>query len=299
MDIHQYQKKSRATRRYSGKKPEEQEQIVLHGLVGEIGDMLSCVKKKIRDGDGYRGFKSQMTEEVGDILWYLAATADYYGISLAEAAKKNLAKIQSTFSQTSSVPRYYDAKFPREQQLPRQLMLRFVCDSDNKLLVYRGEQSIGDALSDNAYEDDGYRFHDAFHMAYAAMLGWSPVLRRLLKTKRKESAKTDEVEDGARGGMTEELVSLHVYMSSRGSNYEDPDAIDIKVLRTVRAMVGNLEVSNRTDIEWRRAISQGFKVFNKLEKNKGGFVSYDMRNRTIQYSKRKPTNARSHSNKRK
>ena len=31
---------------------------------------------------------------------------------------------------------------------------------------------IGDALTDNAHIDDGYRFHDIFHFAYAAVLGW-------------------------------------------------------------------------------------------------------------------------------
>ena len=36
---------------------------------------------------------------------------------------------------------------------------------------------VGAALTDNAYQDDGYRFHDVFHIAFTAILGWSPVLR--------------------------------------------------------------------------------------------------------------------------
>ena len=46
-------------------------------------------------------------------------------------------------------------------------------------------EKIGDELTDNAYKDDGYRFHDVFHSAYVAILGWSPVIRKLLKRKRK------------------------------------------------------------------------------------------------------------------
>lgn len=291
MRISDYQKRAMQTSQFSGKKPEEQEQIVLHGLVGEIGDMLSCVKKRIRDGKGFRGFKPQMTEEIGDILWYLSAVAGRYGIDLAEAAERNLAKTQMMYSPTELAPPFYDEGFPESQQLPRRLTIRFVCEGD-KVLLYRGEQLVGDALSDNAYQDDGYRFHDAFHLAYAAMLGWSPILRRLLNAKRKANKKTDEVEDGARGGMTEELISLFVYMTSQEqkSNYENPEVIDIKVLRMIKALVGDLEVCNRTDTEWRRAISEGFKVFRALRNNNGGFVYYDMKKRKISHSKRRPKN---------
>ena len=44
---------------------------------------------------------------------------------------------------------------------------------------------FGAELTDNAYDPDGYRFHDVFHFAYAAVLGWSPITRALLRRKRK------------------------------------------------------------------------------------------------------------------
>lgn len=291
MRISDYQKQTMQTCQFSSKRPEEQEQIILHGLVGEIGDMLSCVKKKIRDGEAFRGFKPQMTEEIGDILWYLAAVGNKYDIDLAEAAKQNLKKTQTMFSSDESTPPFYDEEFPECQQLPRQLTIKFACE-DDKVILYRDGHQIGDKLSDNAYHDDGYRFHDVFHLAYAAMLGWSPILRRLLKVKRKDSGEIDEVEDGARGGLTEELISLFVYMSSQeqGADYNNPEVIDIAVIRMIKAWVGGLEVCNRTDTEWRRAISEGFKIFDKLRENKGGLVSYDMKQRKISYSPRKPKN---------
>ncbi len=58
--------------------------------------------------------------------------------------------------------------------------------------------NIGDRLTDNRLEPDDYRFHDVFHLAYAAILGWSPVLRALFKVKRKSCPKIDENQDGAR-----------------------------------------------------------------------------------------------------
>ena len=53
------------------------------------------------------------------------------------------------------------------------------------LILIDGEP-FGAELMDNSYLPDGYRFHDVFHFAYAAMLGWSPVTRRLLKTQAKK-----------------------------------------------------------------------------------------------------------------
>lgn len=56
-----------------------------------------------------------------------------------------------------------------------------------------------------------YRFHDVFHLAYAAVLGWSPVLRALLKCKRKSHPWLDENQDGARAILIEEGISTFVF----------------------------------------------------------------------------------------
>ena len=65
--------------------------------------------------------------------------------------------------------------------------------------------SLGDDLTDNSYREDGYRFHDVMHLANVACLHWSPVLHALMKRKRKSNRRTDEVEDGARAMIFEEL----------------------------------------------------------------------------------------------
>jgi hypothetical protein len=39
---------------------------------------------------------------------------------------------------------------------------------------------IGDPLTDNIRDPDGYRFHDVFHFARAAILHWSPTFRALI-----------------------------------------------------------------------------------------------------------------------
>ena len=38
------------------------------GLVGEVGSLLSALKKKRRDTDGYFGYRDAVLEELGDVL---------------------------------------------------------------------------------------------------------------------------------------------------------------------------------------------------------------------------------------
>ena len=52
---------------------------------------------------------------------------------------------------------------------------------------------LGDELTDNTRQTDAYRFHDAIHFGFMAVLGWSTNLRALLGIKRKSDPKTDEV----------------------------------------------------------------------------------------------------------
>jgi hypothetical protein len=149
------------------------------------------------------------------------------------------------------------------------------------------EMQIGDALSDNAYQDDGYRYHDAFHLAFAAVLGWSPIVRGLLKRKRKSKPKVDEVEDGARAANIEEGLAAYVYNEAKNSNlFKQTTSLDFYLLKTIKSFVHGLEVSNCSFAQWERAILGGFKVFHSLMKNHGGVLLLDLRKHTIKYRKR-------------
>jgi len=63
----------------------------LLGLVGEVGSLVSALKKKRRDTDGYFGYADAVLEELGDVLWYLSAVARRGGTSLVEAASRSIA----------------------------------------------------------------------------------------------------------------------------------------------------------------------------------------------------------------
>jgi len=55
---------------------------------------------------------------------------------------------------------------------------------------------VGDPLSDKACSDFGHRWHDVFHLAYSACLGWSPTFRTLICRRRVSDPVVNEVEDG-------------------------------------------------------------------------------------------------------
>jgi NTP pyrophosphatase (non-canonical NTP hydrolase) len=60
----------------------------LLGLVGEVGSLVSALKKKRRDADAYFGYHDVVIEELGDVLWYLTAVAQIGGTTLSETAAR-------------------------------------------------------------------------------------------------------------------------------------------------------------------------------------------------------------------
>jgi NTP pyrophosphatase (non-canonical NTP hydrolase) len=60
--------------------------FVLLGLFGEVGSLLSALKKKQRDKESFSTYRDEVIEEMGDALWYLANAALRAGIDLSDIA---------------------------------------------------------------------------------------------------------------------------------------------------------------------------------------------------------------------
>jgi len=65
------------------------------GLVGEAGEIANKYKKVLRDDGGIMtpDKRKALQDELGDVLWYLAALARDLDISLEDIAKKNIEKL--------------------------------------------------------------------------------------------------------------------------------------------------------------------------------------------------------------
>ena len=148
--------------------------------------------------------------------------------------------------------------------------------------AYVDGRKLGDHLTDNAYVNDGYRFHDTFHFAFAAVLGWSPITRWFLNRKRKSRPVVDEVKDRARAKAAEEAISLFIFSHAREYNWlEGKASVSSEMLRSIRRMACGLEVARCTTGEWEDAIIQGFAAWAFIQKHQGALLTLDLNRHTI------------------
>jgi NTP pyrophosphatase (non-canonical NTP hydrolase) len=263
--------------------------VPLLGLAGETGELLTEYKKRLRDGAAHRMFKDRVSEELGDLLWYLANVASKFDLDLNAIAELNLKKVNDRWGQGRvALGGDFDTGYPETERLPRRFEMEFTevrVEGRVKMRLLKDGQPVGNELTDNAYDpDDGYRFHDVFHCAYAAVLGWSPVIRKLQGRKRKSNATVDEVEDGARAAAIEEGLSAMVFEYARQHNFLDGVvAVDHNLLRTIKGVTSQLEVSRCGLGSWEKAVLQGFEVWRELKKHLGGRVLVDLDGRRISY----------------
>jgi NTP pyrophosphatase (non-canonical NTP hydrolase) len=110
----------------------------LLGLFGEVGTLLSVVKKKQRDAASYIGYAPHVIEELGDVLWYFAAIADRAGIRLSDIGHRTLQDWNDTGEGTL---RFIELQ-PDIKSAPPEPTQAF----ENTLLDLAGE--VGTVLSD-------------------------------------------------------------------------------------------------------------------------------------------------------
>jgi NTP pyrophosphatase (non-canonical NTP hydrolase) len=265
--------------------------VPMLGLAGEAGGLLSEYKKFLRDGAAHKLFKQRVAEELGDILWYVANIAQKFELSLNDIAGGNLAKIRDRWetaaaqSQLFSNAYDYDSTYPADERFPRQMdvELRVVTKDGKEViqLLVDGEQ-CGDDLTDNAYTPDGYGFHDVLHFANIAVLGWSPVMRKLLGCKRKSNKLVDEVEDGGRAGAIEEGLAAVIFDYARSHSFFDGvKYVDYELLRTLKGAAEHLEVRRCALNDWQNAILQGYAVWRPIAEARGGKFRVDLDARTL------------------
>ena len=262
--------------------------VPMLGLAGEAGELVSEFKKHLRDGSAHRLFRKRVAEELGDLLWYVANVASKFEIPLEEIATANLEKVRARWRGLhEATMTVLDADSPPAERLPRRFILRIREERCGERVLMHADidgVALGDPLTDNAHAADGYRFHDVFHASYAAVLGWSPVMRSNLKRKRKSDPRVDEVEDGGRAAVIEEGISAMVFNYARNHNWLDGiSTIDFDLLRTIRGMTSHLEVAVRTAGEWEAAILLGYEIFRQVLSHSGGRIAVDLDARTMEY----------------
>lgn len=253
--------------------------VPLLGLAGETGELLSEYKKHLRDGDSHLLFRDRVSEELGDLLWYVANVAAKFGLKLDDVAQANLKKTRDRWGPQDTGVLAFDADRNESERLPRRFEVELkevVVNGRAKIRMHIDGKKVGDDLTDNADDPDGYWFHDVFHLGYVAALGWSPVIRKLMKRKRRSDPKVDEVQDGGRAQVLDEGVAALVFDYAKEHRWlEGVTDLDYKLLRTIKGVTSLLEVRERSLGEWQHAILIGFEVWRQVLNAGGGRVLVD------------------------
>lgn len=317
MELSEYQSLAKKTIQFKLGTPGRAVPPILK-LASEAGSILNVYMKYLSDGLEPAAGREFLKEQLGDLLWYLAAVATAMDIELEQIAEANLRKSRDRYtsrdepSQFAALP-VLDASYPEQERFPRRLVVEFAdlrLSSDqltasltlvsaepnafpNGPFTIQGKKvgfqigaRLGNEVTDNSRRVDGYRFHDAIHMGFMAVLGWSPTLRSLLRLKRKSNTTTDEVEDGARATYAEEgLAAVLARLAERRTGFRNESDIDGDTFEVVKAATVGLEAERLPGWLWRRAIIQGFKAMRELFENRGGYLIADLDKRELTYTK--------------
>lgn len=258
----------------------------LQMLAKDSGEAISRdLRIVLAESTGDRG------QVFGRLLGELVLVSAKHGLRLEDIAVENLAKIANRWPGPNPKHQKLDVYGEPHEQFPRVMEVLFTQRRVGIRTVVVQQMkglNIGDPLTDNSHRQDGYRFHDVFHLAYAVHLGWSPVIRALLKLKRKSDPKIDENEDGARAIIIEEGIATWIFNHSTHQSPKHYAAVeegrlDYALLKQVRGMVPGFQVAQIPLWQWERAILDGFRIFRQLYHNKGGTVVADLGRHILTY----------------
>ena len=206
-------------------------------------------------------------------------------VPFAQIVHTNIVKTRGRFLEPdlSSLPKF-DNTFSKEEQLPNNFEIKIQERKSGKSYLQWKGVFIGAPLTDNIVDADGYRFHDVFHLAHAAILHWSPTFRALIKQKRKSDPIYDDAQDGGRAIAVEEGLTAWIFSRAKDINFfEGHDRLSFDLLKTVQQFVRGYEVEVCPLNLWENAILEGYKIFRQVRKNNGGIVVGDRGTRTIKY----------------
>jgi hypothetical protein len=318
VEITEYQRAARETSQLRLGGPHSAVTPML-GLASATGAILNVYKKYLRDGIDLITNREFLHEELGDLLWYLAAVATACGLDLEEIAVANIRRTRDRYPrqhdlhQPDELP-VFDSCYPPHEQFPRRVVVEFaerplpsgrasavltlVSAEPNvfpegptkldggKMAGFQVGAELGDLLTDNSRRVDTYRFHDAIHMGFMAVLGWSPTMRALLRLKRRSVPETDECEDGARAIFAEEgLAAVLSRLATRRTAFLSETSVDREVIEVAKAAAMDLEAEKLPSWLWRRAVCQGFRAMHQLGENGGGYLVADLDGRILDYQK--------------
>lgn len=251
-------------------------------LAGEVGRLVGDYEAGKVTGHG-----QEFATRLAGLLNMLIQASDEAGVTLDSAATRNVSKTFDRWPTTKEYPPLFDDEYPEFERIPRQMTVDiFEREAGGKRFVIQRCNGInmGDRITDNIMSPDDYRFHDVFHYAYAAVLGWSPVIRALYRVKRKSKPEVDRAEDGARAVLIEEGVATWIFGQAKELEFFEgiqPGQLSFDILKMVRQFVSGYEAESCPLWLWEEAILEGYRAFRFLREHRRGRLHVDLDNRRM------------------
>ena len=268
---------------------ETQESVSQQKLVASLATLGSAAAQILATSGSLEDFKRTLPPLLSVMLKALVEVSVITDTKLNDAALANIGKTLDRWPIEVHPIALFDDSFNEHEQLPRKFTVEFQeLQLGSKTYVYQkfNNVHVGDRLTDNIVDSDFYRFHDAFHWTYAAVLGWSPVTRGLLRCKRKEKPDIDENEDGARAAIIEEAIAVWIFHQAKDPDinfFENITSLDFHVLKAVHDLTRGYEAEKIPLWLWERAILDSYKIFRELKRHRNGFIDGDLSHRTIAF----------------
>jgi NTP pyrophosphatase (non-canonical NTP hydrolase) len=207
------------------------------------------------------------------------------GLSFGRILRSNIAKVESRFIRADHqrLPEF-DLTFREDERIPDHFEIHIVERANGKCQMRLNDVFLGDPLTDNITDRDGYRFHDVFHFSHAAVLHWSPFFRALIKLKRKSDPEIDETQDGWRAIVVEEGLTAWIFSRAKVLNFfEEQQSLSFDLLKTLKEFVAGYEVDQCPLQLWEDAILQGYGVFRQVRRAQGGIIIGNRTKRQLTY----------------
>lgn len=256
-----------------------------HILVPETSVLLDTALFDLgRSASALLGAAPTRADLLGFAGHYLQALSGA-GLDFSTIVRGNIRKTRGAFLPPDPAELCdFDEGFLPEEQLPQRFRIKVSQRASGRTYLQWNDVFIGDPLTDNIADRDGYRFHDVFHFAHAAILHWSPVVRALIKQKRKSEKEYDEEQDSGRAIVVEEGLTAWIFSRAKELNFfENQTRISFGLLKTISEFVAGYEVSQCPPKLWERAILDGYEVFRQMRDAQGGWILGDRVARTIKF----------------
>jgi NTP pyrophosphatase (non-canonical NTP hydrolase) len=259
--------------------------VALTSVNPDLGAVLLRLGEAAADLLSLESDRSSAISKIGVFAGLYVEALQAAKLSFARVLLLNIEKVRGRFLQatTQSLPTF-DRGFPKDEQIPDRFEIHIVERANGKCYLRWNGVFLGDPLTDNIGDRDGYRFHDVFHFSHAAVLHWSPVFRALIKHKRKSNPDVDESQDGGRAIVAEEGLTAWVFARAKMQNFfEDQDSLSFDLLKTLQQFVAGYEVAQCPLQLWENSILQGYKVFRHIQKAQRGIVIGDRGKRSLTF----------------